>query len=151
MTPHVWICDQYTPQTLLIDLVEPSLRTQTLKLNITLSSSSSSDELVRISKTINPNANGFNRVDIELPESLTPGLYNLNVTASPSASASDYSFLGELAGIECRSSQNGIYIITDKPVYRESEKGIYSIDWYFFKFEIDILKFFLFKSENQNS
>lgn len=121
MTPYAWICEPDTPQTLLIDLVSPSLRSQTVSLFLALTSTSGSAETVNITQTITPQPNGFNRVDIKLPVALSPGQYDLNVTARSSDGI--YEFTGALRGIDCRSNQNGVYIITNKPVYRESEKG----------------------------
>lgn len=120
MTPYVWVCEQYTPQTLLIDIVSASHRPQILDLNLTLTSRSNPTFSTNILKTISPNSNGFHRVDIELPVTLSADQYNLNLTAT---AQNGYSFSGSLRGIECRSNQNGMYIITDKPIYRESEKG----------------------------
>lgn len=48
------------------------------------------------------------------------GKYNLDVTAIGS---NDYGYKGSLPSIECRGRETGIYIITDKSVYRDSEKG----------------------------
>lgn len=121
MTPYVWICEQFSSQSILIDFNSPNLLTQTVNLKITLTSASDSMQSVNLLKAVDSNTNGFNRVDFKLSKKLSPGRYNLNVSAT--ASVDDYTFSGSLNGIECRANQNGIYIITDKPVYKDSEKG----------------------------
>lgn len=121
MTPYVWTCDQSTTQTLLLDIVSPDHLTQTFSLNVTLTSRSSSSESTSVVKTVSPNSNGFHRVDIKLPVAMVEGQYDLNISAK---TVNGYSFFGSLRGIECRNNQDGLYIITDKPIYRESEKGI---------------------------
>lgn len=56
-----------------------------------------------------------------MPRKFENGYYDLQVIATD---ADGYEFNGSLPYIECRSNKNSIYVITDKPVYKDSEKGL---------------------------
>ena len=56
----------------------------------------------------------------QLPNRVEPGYYNLEVTVTTD---DGYEFKSSLKQLECRTIQNGVYIITDKPTYKDSDKG----------------------------
>lgn len=52
---------------------------------------------------------------------IEPGFYTLELTARNENSS--YIFNQSLTQIECTQDGYGVYVLTDKPVYRDSDKG----------------------------
>lgn len=57
---------------------------------------------------------------LKMPESLPNGQYNLSVNVIGQKS---YGFQGILQSINCQSNDPGLFIVTDKPVYNNSDNG----------------------------
>lgn len=68
MTPYVWICDQSSTQTLLVDLISAELKSDTnVRLNISLRSvEDNSTVKFNLFTPIESNESGFHRVDFQV-------------------------------------------------------------------------------------
>lgn len=78
MTPHVWICDQYATQTMLIDTVSDKLKAENVNVIVDLKSRSDSSNVVfNIRETVRANSNGFHRFDFEVSPKLKRPIFQV--------------------------------------------------------------------------